>query len=270
MFDSHTHCRFSMDSMADPEENIQFALQKGIEVLTFTDHIDRFFGNHPLDYTFNVEEYFSTLFSLKEKYKEEIKILMGVEIGLGPDISQWMDTFIEETPFDFVIGSIHALDGLDISLHQEDLEENTLSWYENYYTTMLECVRKTKNFHVLGHIDYIDRYMKNPDKIPPYEQFASIIDEILKEIIRTGRGIEMNTAGIRRNLGYANPKDRILQRYLELGGTIITTGSDSHFSKHIGSDIDLAWNHLKEMGFEEIFYFENKTLYKRNITNFTL
>lgn len=260
MIDMHTHSHFSPDSWADPEENIQQALSNNLKYLAFTDHIDRFLEKNPLDYSFDVEEYFSVLGDLKDKYRNQIEILIGVEIGLGPDISYWMDEFMEKSPFDFSIGSIHSLDGEDIALNKEHLTQNPASYYQKYYETMFTCVKKTHNFQILGHIDYIDRYISDQNKIPDFSTYADIIDEILKVLIRTNRGIEYNTAGLRKRLPYANPKDAILKRYFELGGEIITISSDSHFSKDIGFHHKEAIDHLKNIGFKKLTVYKDKKI----------
>ena len=85
-----------------------------------------------------------------------------------------------------------------------------------------------------------------------------MIEEILKELVKTNRGFEYNTAGFRNDLTHANPKDKILEKYKNLGGNIITLGSDSHFPDTISYKIDDGIKHLKDLGFDHISYFENK------------
>ena len=123
---------------------------------------------------------------------------------------------------------------------------------------MLESIKSCKNFSVLGHIDYIDRYIKDKSVIPGFSFYEDLIEEILKELIKTNRGIEYNTAGFRNNLSYANPKDKILEKYMNLGGKIITLGSDSHYPDTISYKINDGIKHLKYLGYKNISYFENK------------
>lgn len=260
MMDLHTHTRFSPDSQGDPEENIKVALERGIKVLAFTDHVDRFVHNNGFDYCFDLEEYFSLLRGLREKYRNQIEILIGVEIGLGLEIAQWMDQFMEEHPFDFIIGSIHSVFEEDIAWNRGKLNSDPQKWYQAYYETMLACVQKTKNFHILGHIDYIDRYMEDKSKIPPYEEFEDVIDEILKELIGSQRGIEYNLAGFKKNLPYGNPKDKILTRYLQLGGKIISLSTDSHSPLSIGEGIYKGMDHLKSLGFDHLALARKKKI----------
>ncbi|MDU7141710.1 MAG: histidinol-phosphatase, partial [Anaerococcus vaginalis] len=94
--------------------------------------------------------------------------------------------------------------------------------------------------------------------IPDFSLYEDLIEEILKELIKTNRAFEYNTAGFRNNLSYANPKDEILEKYKNLGGETITLGSDSHFPDTISYKINDGIKHLKDLGFDHISYFENK------------
>ena len=257
MQDLHLHSEFSFDSYTDPEENIKAAIRNNIKIMAFTDHMDNFCQNDR-DISFDLEKYFSTIYKFREKYKNQIKILAGVEVGLAYENADKINQFIDENPFDFIIGSIHAVEFKDIWSNRKIIEKNPKYYFRKYYQYMLESIKSCKNFSVLGHIDYIDRYIKDKSVIPDFSFYEDLIEEILKELIKTNRGIEYNTAGFRNNLSYANPKDKILEKYKNLGGNIITLGSDSHFPDTISYKIDDGIKHLKDLGFDHISYFENK------------
>lgn len=257
MQDLHLHSHFSFDSNTNPEENVKSAIKNKIKIMAFTDHLDNFCQNDR-DISFDLDEYFSTIYKLREKYKNQIKILAGIEIGLAYENADKIDKFIDENPFDFVIGSIHAVEFKDVWLNRKNIENNPKYFFKKYYEYMLECVKSCKNFSVLGHIDYIDRYVKDKSVIPDFSFYEDLIEEILKELIKTNRAFEYNTAGFRNNLSYANPKDEILEKYKNLGGETITLGSDSHFPDTISYKINYGIKHLKDLGFDHISYFENK------------
>lgn len=257
MIDLHLHSHFSFDSNTNPEENVKSAIKNKIKIIAFTDHLDNFCQNDR-DISFDLDEYFSTIYKLREKYKNQIKILAGIEIGLAYENANKIDKFIDENPFDFVIGSIHAVEFKDVWLNRKNIEKNPEYYYRKYYEYMLECVKSCKNFSVLGHIDYIDRYLEDKSVIPDFSFYEDLIEEILKELIKTNRALEYNAAGFRNNLSYANPKDEILEKYKNLGGETITLGSDSHFSDTISYKINDGIKHLKDLGFDHISYFENK------------
>lgn len=257
MQDLHLHSEFSFDSYTDPEENIKSAIKNNIKIMAFTDHIDIYCQNDE-NWSFDIDKYFSTIYKLREKYKNQIKILAGVEVGLAYENADKINQFIDENPFDFIIGSIHAVEFKDIWSNRKIIEENPKYYFRKYYQYMLESIKSCKNFSVLGHIDYIDRYIKDKSVIPDFSFYEDLIEEILKELIKTNRGIEYNTAGFRNDLTHANPKDKILEKYKNLGGNIITLGSDSHFPDTISYKIDDGIKHLKDLGFDHISYFENK------------
>lgn len=257
MQDLHLHSKFSFDSYTDPEENIKAAIRNNIKIMAFTDHIDNFCQNDR-DISFDLEKYFSTIYKFREKYKNQIKILAGVEVGLAYENADKINQFIDENPFDFIIGSIHAVEFNDIWSNRKSIEKNPKYYFKKYYQYMLESIKSCKNFSVLGHIDYIDRYIKDKSVIPDFSFYEDLIEEILKELIKTNRGIEYNTAGFRNNLSYANPKDKILDKYKNLGGKIITLGSDSHYPDTISYKINDGIKHLKNLGYKNISYFENK------------
>ena len=257
MQDLHLHSEFSFDSYTDPEENIKVAIKNKVKIMAFTDHMDNFCQNDR-DIFFDLEKYFSTIYKFREKYKNQIKILAGVEVGLACENADKINQFIDENPFDFIIGSIHAVEFKDIWSNRKIIEENPKYYFRKYYQYMLESIKSCKNFSVLGHIDYIDRYTKDKSVIPDFSFYEDLIEEILKELVKTNRGFEYNTAGFRNDLTHANPKDKILEKYKNLGGNIITLGSDSHFPDTISYKIDDGIKHLKDLGFDHISYFENK------------
>ena len=125
------------------------------------------------------------------------------------------------------------------------------------FREMTECVRKIKDFDVLGHLDYVVRYGKYQEKEYSYQKFSDEIDELLQAVIETGRGIELNTAGIKYGLPFAHPHPDVLKRYRELGGEIITVGSDAHQPKHVGYEFGQAEEILTACGFK--YYTEFKS-----------
>lgn len=258
MQDLHMHSKFSFDSLTNPEENIKSCINNNIKIMAFTDHIDKYCQKNRDDMAFDLDEYFSTIYSLREKYKNEIKILAGVEIGIAYENKEEINKLIEDNPFDFIIGSIHAVNFSDVWGQRENIAKDPIKSFRKYYTYMIDSVKAIKNFSVLGHIDYIDRYIRDKSLIPEYEEYEDLIEELLNELIERKIGIEINTAGFRNNLPHANPKDKIIKKYKDMGGDIITLGSDSHTPDTCGYRIDESIKHLKSLGFNYISYFENK------------
>lgn len=265
MQDLHMHSKFSFDSISDPEENIKSCIDNNIKIMAFTDHIDKYCQIDRDDMTFDLDVYFSTIYWLREKYKNDIKILAGVEIGIAYENKNIINKLIEDNPFDFIIGSIHSVNFSNVWGQREKIAKDPINSFRKYYTYMIDSVKAIKNFSVLGHIDYIDRYIRDKSLIPEYGVYEDLIEALLKELIERKIGIEVNTAGFRNNLVHANPKDTILKKYKDMGGDIITLGSDSHTPDTCGYKIYESIKHLKTLGFDHISYFEDKKEIKIDI-----
>ena len=264
------HTNFSHDSEATPEQMIEGAIRKGLEVICFTDHYDKDNMSWGPEDIFEPEPYFQTLVPLQEKYRGKIEVRIGVELGLQPHLGEFYHEFVAKYPFDFVIGSLHSVRRKDVVYGmRHDPEFQKLTDEEFYRITleeMLEDVRKNQDFDVLGHIDYMVRYGKAQEKEYSYARYADIIDEILRTVIGKGKGIELNMAGLKYGLPFAHPHPDILKRYRELGGEIITVGADGHKPEHIAYDYDKVSDILKSCGFRYYTEFAGRRPVFRQLT----
>ncbi len=247
--DSHIHSFFSSDSNADLEKIIKKALTLKMEHICITDHQDFDYPHADMKFELDLTEYYSTLSSLKSKYREKLELLMGVEIGLVPFISDKFSSFLNQIPFDFIIGSSHLVHNKDPYYPEFFENRSDKECFEEYFLSIIENLKIHENFDVYGHIDYIVRYSPNKNAHYSYAAFADYIDEILKSLIHMGKGIEINTAGYKYGLDTTNPCKEIIQRYKELGGEIITIGSDAHTPEYLGHCFDKAANILISCGF---------------------
>lgn len=254
--DVHMHTNFSHDSKSAPEEMILGAIAKGLQAVCFTDHHDKDDFAWGPEEVFEPEEYFKVMSPLRDKYKDKIDVRIGVEIGLQPYLEPFYREFVKKFPFDFVIGSVHSTHKLDIA-HGEIFDGKTdEEVYREVLEEMLEDVRIYEDYDVLGHLDYMIRYGKDKEQAYSYLKYTELIDEILKNIIAKGKGLELNMAGLKYGLPYAHPHPDVLKRYRELGGEIITVGADGHCPEHIAWDFDKANGILRAGGFT--YYTEFK------------
>lgn len=266
MYDLHIHSQYSMDSTTDMEDNVIQAIKKNMKSICFTDHVDFESGLDNIDFVFRTSDYFREINRVKYKYKKDIEILAGVEIGIQPHLFERYNYFLNNNKFDFVLMSIHAVNGKDIYADKFTRDRIPIEALNEYYSDMLTCVQGFDNFNVLGHIDYIDRYFGSPEDIPPFAEYEDAVKKILKELIRKGKGIELNTSGLRQNLDYFHPKPSILKLYKSLGGEIITIGSDSHVAKTVGDEYKKVEKLLRELGFKYIHIFKEQKKFPINIT----
>lgn len=253
--DVHMHCGFSNDSETRPEDMVESAIAKGLSVICFTDHYDKDNLDWGDEAIFDVESYFQKMIELQEEYRDRIEIRIGAEIGMQPYLAEYYQDFMAQHPFDFVIGSVHSVLEHDVALDFFQKHSDP-EGYKIYFEEMLQDVQKIKSYDVLGHLDYIVRYSNQGSKGFDLNDYMDIIEEILKQVIAHGKGIEMNMSGLKYGLGAPHPQPEIIKRYRELGGEIITVGADGHIPEHIAYDYHLADDILKSCGFK--YYTEFK------------
>ncbi|MFA5576848.1 MAG: histidinol-phosphatase HisJ family protein [Tissierellaceae bacterium] len=258
MYDFHLHSEYSMDSKASMESMVLSAIGSNLKSICFTDHVDYDVTSEGIDFVFRTADYFRNINQVKYKYKNQIEILAGVEIGMQSHLFERYNKLIEENEFDFVIMSIHAVDKIDIHTGEFTRKYEAQEALERYYKEINKCVSGFSNFDVFGHLDFIDRYFDKGVSIPRFEDYHFLVYDILRLLIENNKGLEINTAGMRYGLGYYHPKISILKLYRELGGEIITIGSDSHTPETIGHDYKLVEKILKDLGFKYIYIFKDR------------
>ncbi len=257
--DFHIHTKFSGDSTETPENIAEKAIGLGLNSICFTDHQDfDYIFDENLNFDLDYEAYFAYMSNLREKYKDKIKILIGVETGIEPYLADKLLDFSGKKPYDFIIGSSHIVHRKDPYYPEYFQDRSDREAFEEYFVSIVENLKTYSNFDVYGHLDYVVRYSENKDKNYTYTAFADYIDEILKMLISMGKGIEVNSASYRYGLKNPNPIPQAIKRYKELGGEIITVGSDAHKYKDVACDFDRIEAVLQQAGFKYYTVFENR------------
>ncbi len=198
--------------------------------------------------------YYREISRLKEKYSEKLNIKLGLEFGLQKHTIEKYESLYRQYPFDYIILSVHEIDDKEFWNQDFQRSHTRQEYYERYYEDMLYLVRNFHNYSVLGHMDLIKRY--DLEGCYPFEKIKPFISEILKTLIADGKGIEINTSSHRYSLKDSTPSRDILNLYRDLGGRIITIGSDSHKPKHLGAFTDEAKEYLLSLGFKELCTYE--------------
>lgn len=255
--DYHLHSCFSGDSSANPEDIIKKAVSLGMTRICFTDHNDFDFPGD-IDFSLDTDSYFSRLSILKERYQSQIHIGIGMEAGLEPCFADKTKKLVNSYPFDFVIGSSHLVHRKDPYYPDFFLNRKEKDCFSEYFLSILENLKSYQDFDVYGHLDYIVRYAPLKDQNYSYMDFSDIFDQILKTLISGGKGIEVNSGGLRNGFSFPNPHPDIIHRYRELGGEIITVGSDAHVPEHIGYQFNFIKELVKACGFSYYTVFENR------------
>ena len=207
-YDYHMHSSFSNDSKSDMEDMIKKSIELGLKEICFTDHVD-YDTDSDDDWEIDYNKYFDKINYLQNKYKNNISIKKGIEIGLQKQIINRCNNDINQYPFDFVICSQHAINRSDLYFGNFFLDKTQHEAYEHYYTELYDIINIYKNYSVLGHLDLVKRY-GNYGKVLDDKLFDDIIEAILKQAIYDGKGIEVNTSCYRYNLPDLTPYRHIL------------------------------------------------------------
>ncbi|MBQ6943463.1 MAG: histidinol-phosphatase HisJ family protein [Ruminococcus sp.] len=271
LIDCHTHTQFSMDSEADINAMIKRAKELNLAAYAITDHCEcncwypkEHYENTELFDYFNYKDDFeaslSAVTELKEKYSD-FNLICGTELGQPLADLEIAEKCIADSRLDFVISSVHQIkDEKDFFYinyyHMSTAEINNL--LERYFSEVYELCKWGK-FDVLGHLTYCLRYMKIRNGITPnMKLFDEIIAESLRTLADKGKGIEINTSGIRQGFGTTFPSLKYIKLFREFGGKIISIGSDAHKVRDLGANIAEGTELAKAAGFSEICYFKKR------------
>jgi len=250
--DYHVHTSFSDDSETLMEEAVLHAIAVGLDEICFTEHMD--YGVKT-DLNCDCEKYVEEVRRCQALYGDKIAIRLGMEFGMQTHtVRQFRDTF-HRYPFDFIILSCHQVDNQEFWTYEFQEGKTQDEYNRRYYEEILHVVQQYDDYSVLGHLDMICRYDKAG--IYPLEKVKDLIAEILSHVISRGKGIEVNTSCYRYKLPDLTPARDILRLYRQLGGEIITIGSDAHTIPWIGWETVQTQEELKKLGFENIYTFEN-------------
>lgn len=261
--DCHMHTKHSGDSSTPMEEMILQSIFQGLTTICFTEHNDFEFPITDLDpkgkFECNADLYFKEFNEYQNKYAGKIQLLFGIELGLQPSVIKQNKSYVEANNFDYIIGSSHLCNGIDPSCSGFYKGRSEEEAYREYFDSVLENIMNFSDFDVYGHLDYVVRYGPNADTKYSYAKYHDILDRILSLLIDKGKGIEINTGGLKRGMRDLHPCADIIKRYKDLGGEIITVGSDAHVPKNIAAYFSRAEDVLNECGFKYYTVFEHRT-----------
>lgn len=249
--DYHLHTSFSDDSQTPMEDMVQRALALGLDEICFTEHVD-----YGVKTTLNCDynAYFSTLEQLRTAYAGRIAIRAGIEFGVQAETVRQFQEDYQQYAFDFVILSNHQVGNQEFWNYQFQEGKSQEEFQAAYYDAILTVMGLYKEYSVLGHLDMIKRY--DPCGPYPEEKILPIVERILRQAIADGKGIELNTSSFKYGLPDLMPSRRILELYHDLGGQILTIGSDSHETEHMADHFQEVRPILREIGFREFCTFD--------------
>ena len=254
MFDFHMHSTVSFDGNDSAAEMIKAAQAMGLREICFTDHIDYVKDPDDLSMVFDTDVYNAAYDDL-EAYG--VKIRRGMEFGMYPDNAEMLKKDLQRRKFDFVLGSVHFVGDEDVYFSPYWDGKTVFEAERRYLEETLACVQAHDDFDVLAHLTYISKARAHHAPRPvPLEDHREIVDEILRVLARKGKGLEMNTSGVDR-CGDFLPYGAYFRRFKELGGQIVTVGSDAHTASRVGQYAARACEILREI-FGYVCTFEDR------------
>lgn len=255
--DYHTHSTHSSDGHNTIMELCRSAVKNGIQEIAVTDHFEPCMANEYCSF-YNQKSYWAYMTKAKQVFRGRLNIKLGVELGqphLFPEASK---AVLADFPYDYVLASAHKLsNGKDVSeIDYSNINEEELC---AMYLEQLKQLIYWNDFDCIGHLDLIKRYSaavykRNISLASQYE----LLKEVLRLAIRSGKGIEINTSGLRQAPKETMPGLDVLKIYKELGGEILTIGSDAHFAQDVGKGVGEAQVLARMAGFRSITVFENR------------
>ncbi|WP_071396827.1 histidinol-phosphatase [Bacillus tuaregi] len=262
-FDFHTHhdrCGHARGSIRD---YIEAALDCGLSMIGIADHSPYFGMEEDQPYPHitmaksEFPHYIKEVQQLKKEYEGKIDVLLGIEADFFPESVDIYRRCFQPYPFDYIIGSVHHVDGESIfhKTRWEGLSAEQKVKTKNAYYDLIEKSARSGMYEILGHIDAMKGF---------YPAFSTIqtnaVDKTLQIIAEQDVAIEVNTSGKTKDVGGWYPSYEILERALYFG-VKVTFGSDAHDPERVGDDFELVRQKLKEIGFQDWCYFKEKKRY---------
>jgi histidinol-phosphatase (PHP family) len=252
--DSHVHTDCSRDA-ADPAMMMcESATRLGLYALTVTDHCEcnAFFSE---EYDKSVVQSYFEAKKAAAVFGGRLHVYAGVELGQPMQDSAAAGQVLDSCGFDFALASVHNIKNKRDFFELDYSTENIEDLLERYFDEIMETIEWGR-FDSIAHLTYPWRYIVGEHRIAiPEERWKKRIDEVLKALIRKGKALEVNTSGFRQKLGVSMPDLPVLQRYRELGGKLVTLGSDAHRWADVGAGIEQGLDVLRKAGFHHFMIY---------------
>jgi histidinol-phosphatase (PHP family) len=268
VFDYHVHTTQSADCNTPIEESCAAAIRVGVTEIAFTDHIDHEPAD-PAQGFYNYGEYLDSIERARDQFGDDLVILKGAEVDFNTRIADQVEAFLETHEYDFIIGSVHYGELGEIIFPEyfrtRSLDDVFIPYFEEIHAAV-----ETGWFDTIGHIDLPKRYA--PLTAGEYDplRYEVQLRPVLRSLIDRKTSFEINTSGIRQTPRSSMPAGQIVSLYTRMGGSLITTGSDSHVAGTIGAGFELTLEMLQLCGITELSSFRNRQRIQVPIESLTM
>ena len=257
LFDSHVHSNNSHDGEHSVTFLCENAQQKNLMGLCITDHYELEQNESQADLC--LQNSFLETGKTRQAFDQRLLVMNGIEMGQATRNFRKASSILNSYRFDFVLGSLHCIRETEDFAYVDFSGLDTDLLLQKYFEEMLELCRWGE-FDSLAHMTYPLRYIVGNYGIPvDMKRYDEVIDLILRTLADNHLGLEINTAGLRREIGQTSPTLEYVKRFRELGGEILTFGSDAHCAGDLGKGIETAMDMAKEAGFSYFAVFKKRT-----------
>lgn len=249
--DLHNHTTRCNHATGTVDEFVQRAIELGIEVYGFSEHAPLNFDQHYRLKFEELDDYKRDILRAKERYKDEIEIVFGLEVDYLP---KYEDERVFDFKVDYRIGSVHYLDnwGFDNPEFIKEYEHRDIDVIWEEYFGAIESMAKSGKFDVVGHFDLIKVF-----KFMPKKEISLLASQALKVIKKSNMVLEINSAGLRKPITEQYPSLSLLQQAYELD-IAITFGSDAHSVEQVGFGYDEVCAMAKGVGYKKVAIFRDR------------
>ncbi|MGI5959439.1 MAG: histidinol-phosphatase HisJ family protein [Massiliimalia sp.] len=265
--DYHIHSKLSPDASCSMVDLCKAAAEKGLTEIVITDHFEFYTQNvqeiirsekvyyYPFSEDY-LDQYFAELEQCQNAVKGQITVLSGAEMGQPYVNPEYAKKIMSRYCWDFIIGSVHKIN--DIDLGQMDYPNIPVKQLVKTNLEYLYQLADQGDFDVLGHIDLIKRYAARKGVSVHLRDYPDELNQIFRRLVERGKGIEINTSGLRQEAAEALPSVEVLKLYRQAGGEIVTVGSDAHILDHLGKDFSVVEDMLTQAGFSYLTHYRSR------------
>lgn len=278
-FDTHTHHRpYSLDGRQSLDELLDSAVASRLSGILLTDHDDFDFpAMGDTLWTFDRTAAHDEWDQCIGRPRTELDVRFGIEIGYQPHLKKRCNTLCNSGLFDGVILSLHLLDGCDPFTDKSVYASGKLASYTAYFDAMIDMMHAIPGPAIVGHFDYFSRYAPFADSELRYSEMPTLFDRFFTAVLETGKCLEFNIRSMRRKSvqhaiengskpGLNMPDREIFRRYVELGGRMVSLGSDAHQPGECGQWFAESAAFLSECGVRALTHFEKGNPHLTEIT----
>lgn len=253
VFDYHVHSDFSVDCKIPMAASCRAAIDAGVTEIAFTDHVDHEPADPGADF-YRAPEYRRAIADARETFGERLTILAGAEVDFNRRIAPQVEAFLGNNEFDVVIGSVHYGDGGQIIFpdyfRDRSLDDVFLPYFEE-----VQAAVETGWFDTIGHLDLPKRYAPGTHRTYDPARYHEALRPLFRAMIDRSVAFEINTSGLRQTPQTSMPGPSIVRWYVEAGGSLITTGTDSHAAQTVGAGLAKTLAMLSLCGIDAVQSF---------------